>query len=266
MNRKVTRATLSEAFTLLELLIVIAIVALLASLLLVTLSQAKEKAQSIACRNNLHQIGLALHMFVSDNGSYPVIVGGGGIGETKGTWTDRLAPYLSLAGTNQTGPTCPAFKGMVNPWNSGESFFEGPGYGYNSAGTGNYPFTLSGLNRGVPIDVMGILLGISEDAVKIPSEMFAVTDSFYLRWGLSINPHATSGLIEILPFINRQTKPRSWDGNDSYGIQQPPQHGKSFNMLFCDGHVLPVRIPDLFDVQKTAANWNNDHEPHPKTW
>ena len=54
------------SFTLVELLVVMSIVALLASLLLPALAMAREKGRRAACTNNLKQVGLAAHMHVDD--------------------------------------------------------------------------------------------------------------------------------------------------------------------------------------------------------
>jgi prepilin-type N-terminal cleavage/methylation domain-containing protein/prepilin-type processing-associated H-X9-DG protein len=55
------------AFTLIELLVVIAIIATLAALLLPVLGRAQESARATTCLSNLHQIGLALQLYVGDN-------------------------------------------------------------------------------------------------------------------------------------------------------------------------------------------------------
>jgi len=56
-------------FTLMELLVVIALIATLAGLLLPVLGRAKESGRAAVCLSNLHQIGVALQLYVQDNGN-----------------------------------------------------------------------------------------------------------------------------------------------------------------------------------------------------
>lgn len=58
-------------FSLIELLITIAVIAILVSTLLPALKSAREKAYAIDCISNLKQIGLALTQYADDNGYYP---------------------------------------------------------------------------------------------------------------------------------------------------------------------------------------------------
>ncbi|UCF43112.1 MAG: type II secretion system protein [Planctomycetota bacterium] len=59
--------TSKRAFTLVELLVVIAIIALLMAILMPVLSKAKEQARDIVCRSNLRQYGIAATMYLEDN-------------------------------------------------------------------------------------------------------------------------------------------------------------------------------------------------------
>lgn len=68
MSFKNTRESLAcRAFTLIELLIVIAIIGILAAMLLPALGRSKSAAQRIKCVGNLHQLGVATQMYWDDN-------------------------------------------------------------------------------------------------------------------------------------------------------------------------------------------------------
>ena len=94
----------SRGFTLIELLVVIAIIAVLIALLLPAVQQAREAARRSQCKNNMKQIGLALHNYHETFNRFPLpgllnVGGGGGVGGIMSTsnWTVATLPYMDQA-------------------------------------------------------------------------------------------------------------------------------------------------------------------------
>ena len=86
----------SRGFTLIELLVVIAIIAILIALLLPAVQQAREAARRTQCKNNLKQLGLAIHNYHDTFSSFPFawMVGND---LNVSTWGIQILPYIEQA-------------------------------------------------------------------------------------------------------------------------------------------------------------------------
>lgn len=100
-----------KAFTLIELLVVIAIIAVLIALLLPAVQQAREAARRSQCRNNLKQIGLALHNYHDSHKMFP---NGYYYPVGENTWILSIYPFLELTNLYNTQNLTQNFGSLPN--------------------------------------------------------------------------------------------------------------------------------------------------------
>ncbi len=247
-----------NGFTLVELLIVIAVIGILAALLLSTLSSAKARAQRIQCVNNLHQLGVGLQVILENNHGYPVMAMGtnGGPAAAGVPWVTWVH-ILERDGLGIAKPEADFFQKSVwlcpsARWSARiqDSIVSTAYYGYNRSGAvpvAASPTNYLGLQGHVNSD-LHILTPIQESEVAVPSDMMAIGDSFdgsivFPRWKLGEGTPAD----DVLTHGNTLTR-----------------HQGKANVVFCDGHVESPSLRFLFQDTSDAAlvRWNRDHLPH----
>lgn len=246
-----------SAFTLVELLMVIAIIAILAVFLLAAISEAKARALRIQCADNVHQLGIGLQAFLTDNSSYPLLIDPG-----HGGWMALLQhTELSMPGnptihipfskwSRQGVWKCPTANRPSN-WPTHRGYLS---YGYNWYGMsvrtdtnslglgGQYVFSVSHLPAPA----------VRESEVANPSDMMAIGDGLVGGNGV-VQDGAwvfwrTYGLTNYLDSTRRSNA----------------RHQGRANVVFCDGHVESPTLQFLFADTSDAAlvRWNRDHQPH----
>ncbi|MBI4660179.1 MAG: type II secretion system protein [Verrucomicrobia bacterium] len=244
------------AFTLLELLVSIGIIAILVTLVLPGLLHVRNAAKSIHCKVSLRQLGVGLHSFVTDRGVYPLDSGGdpedpkNRFHDNEVSWLYVLQPHTGL---NRTW-TCPAGVRMIKDTKAPvPNAYRPVFYGYNGWGIG----TANGLGGKEPPIPGGngprgaLMTPVSESDVRVPSDTMAFADGF-------------RGSVKRTMDIGYVLQRDAYVTSDDVIAGARKLHRGKVNAVFCDGHAESQRLDRVFFDRSDEAlrRWNRDNEPH----
>ena len=244
-RRKDVRAA---AFTLTEMMVVVALIAILASLLLPAISRSKSKALRIKCVSNLRQVGQAFTLYADDHkGQLPLLNSGGPWGSKvvphnpTNWWYQILTDGHYMPETNDVQGIwrCPEVRGgdQDSPFGKrmdGYGPLEGKSYIPGLPSIIDYAYRADGTKRGSHF--------LSE--IKRPSELWMVGDV-----GVPKDPKDVLGggfRTDITTFAPDER------GDYPHSIQKQPavRHGAKANVCFVDTHVEAWSYDDLrFNVK-----------------
>jgi len=239
-----------KAFTLVELLVVVAIVAILAAILFPVFVQAREKARSISCLSNLRQTGLAVAMYTLDNDEGMPTVHMEMMGmKPSSSWLDLIQPYSK----SRLLQRCPS--DISTNWND-PAAPRRTSYGFNAYFDTKHPpygdpmnphgFTLSGIAR------PSACIFAAELAERNSMTGALITADHFMPmfWG---NPSRVS------PGMGMNTL---W--NDA--LQEPTtnairRHQGGSNYVFTDGHAKALRFAQTWRQVRGSAPDVDEYDP-----
>lgn len=244
---------IKQGFTLVEILVVIAIVGLLAGLLFPVFANARESGRITSCASNLSQIGKAIALYTSDNRErYPLIVDDKNA--TNGcTWVDAVYPYAKSTKVF----SCPSAKhgdyvpgcGPAQPIPGGEP---GEEDGFNGSYDMVTPFIEAQITQNSTGSSGGYQIypkSLSQSKYRFPSSTILVLDGSDTSYFF----HNTFAVVN--PGIDKIT---SVDDLKDGGIL--PRHRDGVNLLYVDGHVKWQKLDSL----TSTPMWRYDgREPVP---
>lgn len=244
-----------RAFTLVELLVVLAILAILASLLLPALSRGRALARRTQCQGHLKQYGIYLSLYLDDYGKYPpsywVMANGNG---TQAE--DPIGYHFSPKVDENTFADAYQMRNWTLrcPGRRSRSYFYNVFDRLLGHRIGDPHFLDLG---GDPTAGIPGVVPVSEGAVLAPSDMIAFTEKVMWRMlPLSMNtevPDFPRASREVMLPIAGSTRfsPQTWP------------HANALNQLFCDGHVESVQGKAfLEDPDRIRRRWFSDNETH----
>ena len=222
-------------FTLLELLLVIAIIGVLAALLLPALSQARESGRQAACLSNLRQLYLANLAYAADRGSYAPAapdIWGDNLTRWYGTrpntgvpFDSRTGPLSPYLGESQAIRACPSM-GTWNFFTGRNVAFEAGcgGYGYNYLGVGSRSYCIG-------YTEFACQLGMRPEDISRPSTTIMFCDTAF--------PQYSGGQTRLIEYSFAEPNRFLSASGVMYGQPSPSihfRHRNRANIVWCDGH------------------------------